>query len=175
MSTMTMETKLWNACFAEDPVEVKRLLDAGHAVDELDSTGRTAMWVACRYGDYKIAKILLDHGASVHTTTKELGVPLLLRACGDSWRHVDVAKMLLERGADVNQTDAAGWTPLMHAVMARNTELVKLLLKHNALRGATVGQGMVPAGTTAADLARQMNEEAMAKLVEVEKPIASGA
>lgn len=163
---MKPPTELWTACLLGDANKVKQLLREGHAVDEVDECGRAALWVACRYGEYKIAEILIDHGASIHRVTKELGTPLILRACGDSWRHVEVVRLLIKRGVDVNQKDAKGWTPLMFACMARNKPLVKLLLENNAARDVTVGDGLVPPGTTAADLARLSQCEDIAEMVE---------
>ncbi len=39
---------------------------------------------------------------------------------------------LLDAGADINQANHHGWTPLMHAVAARQKESVRLLLRRGA-------------------------------------------
>ena len=169
--------KLWNACLmgGEDaPKEVQKLIDEGEDVDELDGCGRPPLWVACRYGDNRVAKVLLDAGATVDWKTKEGGDTPLIRSCGDSWSHTEVVHLLLARGVDVNETNKKGWTPLMHACMARNTGLVKLLLKHGADRNVKVEDEFVKPGHTAADLANLCAPEGkeIAKLVE---PTATGA
>ncbi len=42
-------------------------------------------------------------------------------------------KLLLDDGAEVNLQDVNGWSALYAAIGRRNTEVVKLLLEHNAL------------------------------------------
>ena len=62
---------------------------------------------------------------------------------GHSDLHTYIATMMIERGADVNETDKAGWTPLMMAVLSMNIKTVKLLLKHGADKTVTVEEGLV--------------------------------
>ncbi|KAL1515862.1 hypothetical protein AB1Y20_002477 [Prymnesium parvum] len=168
---MQNTTALWCACLeggANAASEVARLVyDEKVDVNELDSVGRPALWVPCRYGDPQVAKVLLDNGAKVDFTFKAKGGNLLLQSAGDSPGHVDVARMLLERGADVNQGDVFGMTPLMTACLARNERMVKLFLSYGADKTSGFkGSDLVPKGSTAADFARLCNEEGLARLVD---------
>lgn len=149
-------TELWLAIQkgGDDVVaEVKRLLDDGAAIDEEDTCGRTAMWMACREAEHKVVKLLLERGAAGDKTTKEDQTPLLMVACGDTWKHIEVCTMLLDHGVDVNKGDARGMTPLMSAVLSRSTILMRLFISRGATLDATYGCGMIPEGTTAAELA----------------------
>jgi len=163
----SIPTSLWIACLRggdDAQAEVKKLLDEGHAVDELDSQNRTALWVTCRHGDHKVAKILLDHGASIHIKSKESKTTMLLRSCGHSYGHDEIVKMLVARGADVNETDAQGWTPLMYACLSRNLQLVRFLISKGAKLDATITQGLIDTPHTAYDLCKlQMNPIDMAE------------
>ncbi|CAF2615292.1 unnamed protein product [Rotaria sp. Silwood2] len=69
--------------------------------DMTDSTGISLLYYACRFGQYSVAKWLLEHGANVNIqmTTKPGSTPLH----GAKYRgHVSIVELLLEYGADVN-------------------------------------------------------------------------
>lgn len=134
--------------------KLTELIDAGADVDEADQVGKTALWIACRNGEYELARILMERGADINRSTESLGISIFLTACGSTDAHVEIVRMLLARGADVNQTDSKGCTPLMRAVLGTNVKLIKLLLQHGAAKDATYENGLIPAGTTAADLNR---------------------
>ena len=135
--------------------KLNELIDAGADIDESDEVGKTALWIACRNGEYELARILIERGADINRSTKSLGISIFLTACGSTDAHVEIVRMLLTRGADVNQNkDSKGCTPLMRAVLGTNVKLIKLLLQHGADKDATYENGLIPAGTTAADLNR---------------------
>lgn len=46
--------------------------------------------------------------------------------------HVDAVRILVDHGADVDETDTAGWTPLMWAVNSSNLPLTSYLLRKGA-------------------------------------------
>ncbi len=73
-----------------------------------------------------------------------------------------VATFLLRQGANPNIQDRKEMTPLMLAVERRDLEMAKLLLEHGA-DAHTVKNG---GGETAAEMARHVQEPALAKLLE---------
>ena len=144
--------ELQNECLRGDYAKVKELVDGGADVNETDSVGRTALMIAAKHGESEIARVLMQAGADVRVVTKEMGKPTLMWSMGHNDLHTYIATMMIERGADVNETDKAGWTPLMMAVLSMNIKTVKLLLKHGADKTVTVEEGLVTPAHTAFDL-----------------------
>jgi len=141
---------------------IRELLDGGADVNEADPVGVTALHLACRHGEDGIARFLIERGADVHAKTNELKIPILLRGCGHTDGHTECCRAVLDHGADVNEPDGNGFTPIMHAVMANNVELVKLLLRRGADRNATVTCGLVK-NEGAFDFAKTRGHEQVAK------------
>nr|KAI8729158.1 ankyrin-3-like [Biomphalaria glabrata] len=80
--------------------------------------------------DTNIIKLLIDNGALVNQTCTDGYLPLSLAA---SAKRDSVVSHLIKKGADVNRVDTRyGMTPLMHAAIAGNVHIVKLLLKYGA-------------------------------------------
>ncbi|CAF1303797.1 unnamed protein product [Rotaria sp. Silwood1] len=69
--------------------------------DMIDSNGISLLYHACRFGQYTVAKWLLEHGANVNLqmTTKPRSTPLHVAKYRG---HVLIVELLLEYGADVN-------------------------------------------------------------------------
>ncbi|KAL3930231.1 MAG: hypothetical protein SGPRY_001627 [Prymnesium sp.] len=151
--------------------EASRLiLDEGADPNLTDELGRPPLWLACRFADVDVAFTLLSLGARVDSIFGECGGTLLLRAVGNTSAHINVGRMLLERGASVDQADAKGLTPLMRACFARSLGFVRLLLEYGADKTAGLHgeSGLLPKGSTAADIARICNEEMLARLVDIQ-------
>lgn len=81
---------------------------------------------ACKSGDLKKVKQLLDQGADLNATVN--GVPALIWATNNG--HIEVVKLLVEKGADINIQDKDGDTPLIVASLRGYFEIVQYL-KHN--------------------------------------------
>ena len=76
------------------------------------------------------ARLLLDHGASIHTRNKDGRTPLHLAS-----KHIlhDVIALLVELGADVDAQDNNNMTPLLCAIESRrNLVAAQLLLDYGA-------------------------------------------
>jgi len=173
--------ELHNECLRGDDEgfkALKKLLDDGADVNQEDACGKTALMIAARHGELEIAELLLQRGALVDKTTKEMGFSTLMWACGHTWKHRNIARWCLERGADVNGTDHNGWTPLMKAVLAGNPDLVKLFVEHGADKTATVVDGLVDKPHTALDLVQYIapeNRESITKLLKIDSPAGASA
>jgi ankyrin repeat protein len=95
---------------------------------DFKNRGKSALTVACRYGQDEVVQLLIKNGAPV--TAEELGGAV------ESGSEV-VVERLLENGADVNETDISKETALLGAVQLGNCSMARLLLKNGADTTAT--------------------------------------
>lgn len=98
-------------------------------VDTRSPTGKTALMMVARHGDYDLATSLLDRGADADAVNHKGGSVLMYAAQSG---HAELCYELLARGADVNAVASNGWTPLMVAVAKNHPNIVRLFLKHGA-------------------------------------------
>lgn len=126
-------------------------------VDLSISSGKTALMLAARHGEYELASKLLTAGASPTVVNHNGGTPLMHAAVGGDKRivalllerggavdaiarngwtaltlaaakgHAPVVRQLLVTGADPNIKDVYGWTPLMRAVEQQRLTVVSVL------------------------------------------------
>lgn len=109
------------------------------AINTQDNEGMTPLAGAVVQEQVDVVRFLLDKGADPNIPNKN-GLTPLEHACGrDKTNALALAKLLLAKGASVNATNVAGFTitPLDWAISSDNTELVKVLLDHGAIIGAT--------------------------------------
>jgi ankyrin repeat protein len=93
---------------------------------------KTPLLYAARAGHLEIARLLVDHGASLELADDNGITPLIgaivnasiirVNRTGTS-DHLKIAQLLLDAGADVNAADWYGETPLWASVDVRNLEL----------------------------------------------------
>ena len=117
--------------------------------------GRDAFWMAAKYGEVEILKILLDAGADPLVRGDD-GVTALQVAMGNSgssldWRRdrignqeldsedeerrtYELARILIDEGVDVNAKDSRGRSAIQHAVLKNFPSVVEYL----AMRGADI-------------------------------------
>jgi ankyrin repeat protein len=86
--------------------------------------------VAIVCGRSRIARFLLDAGASPHQTAGHDRLTPLIRAARIA--NAELVKMLLDAGASPDQPDAAGRTALGCAVERGDLTVARLLLRHHA-------------------------------------------
>jgi len=130
----------------------RMLLSRGADPNAGNKAGETPVIVAAFNGNTDILKLLVENGGDILGMTGD-GATALYFAVGKS--HVETAKAVIElarkrwlhdgagqediavlTAAYVNKADDAGWTPLMNASWAGNTELVRMLLDLGADAGA---------------------------------------
>lgn len=119
--------------------------DPSLAVGDGGAAKSPLYWAALN-GQFRIAQILLDHGAKTEVTDEELRTPLMVASM---MGHSTVARLLCSRGAQVNEWDRRGRTALHHAALANQPRVVRTLIAHKADVNAKDLRGR-----TAADLAR---------------------
>jgi ankyrin repeat protein len=127
----------------------ERLMDDPGAVSAFSPDGFTALHFAAFFGKPEVAKVLLEHGASVDVYTRNpfANQPLHAAAAG---RHIEVCRVLLAAGADVNATQHGGYTPLHEAAQHGDVEMTELFLSAGADAGLTTDAGETPADLAAA-------------------------
>ena len=98
------------ACGIGDLEQVTKLLAEGTKADEPnDGWKNTPLHFAACGGHAEVAKLLLEHGATLDAENVLGAQPLHASAGADT---LEVAKWLVEQGVNVNATDENGSTPL---------------------------------------------------------------
>ena len=121
------------------------LLDHGADIDARENDRFSPLHVAARYGRTEVARVLLDHCASlgagdaVNARDAEDKTPLHIASQYPVWGDPDfalslshVARLLLERGANVNAVRYDSYTALHVAAQFGRVEVVRVLLEHGA-------------------------------------------
>jgi ankyrin repeat protein len=117
---------------AGDIGKVRLLLAKGADVNARSKIGRTPLLIAALHdGASEIVRLMIEKGADVKARD-ESGLSVLEAAAFSN--DAETARLLLAKGADPNAKDATGLTPLLAAAWNgdRNTEIVRLLLRHGA-------------------------------------------
>ena len=129
------------------------------------TVGGNAFWLAARYGELAIVRLLAERGAEPHVYPAN-GMSSLKAAMGVSRNPrenrrnrvgaaemeradrerltLELARTILDLGADVNQGDDRGNTPLHDAVRAGFASVVELLAARGADLDATNDDGQTP-------------------------------
>lgn len=104
-------------------------------MNDLGLHGSRFLHSAMEHKDLSVAWLLCEHGADVNAADSE-GMPPLHKACRDG--DLNHVRFLLERKANVSTHDSTkdGLTPLHHAVMVGDEEILKLV----AFRASKKGQ-----------------------------------
>jgi uncharacterized protein len=106
--------------------------------------GWSALHLACFFGNQPCVRWLLEHGADMEVTSKNMlkNRPLHAAAGG---RHTAVCIELLRNGADADAQQHGGYTALHSAALHGNEMLVDALLSAGASPSLADGQGKTAA------------------------------
>lgn len=133
------DTPIFVALFHNNDIAiVEFLINNGANVKFISDNGWTPLHIVCGDGNTEnsvaIAKLLLDHGASIHLNEKIGGETPLTFAVHVGY--VDMIRFLLENGADPNLKNDDDETPLVIVTNSHEREnkleILNLLLKHGA-------------------------------------------
>ncbi|CAN0384130.1 unnamed protein product, partial [Pylaiella littoralis] len=128
------QTPLQDAVRRRDLGTVKALLAVG-ASPNVSGSSRTVLFDSIECSDsepnYRIVRLLLDHGASVDARNDDDGETALHAAV--EWCNCFAVDMLVKAGANVNAETREGQTPLHHACMMQDRDTIECLLRHGAV------------------------------------------
>jgi len=132
---------------------VKRLIQEGVDVNRSNDSNVTALYCACREGHTKVARYLLDSGASNND-----GANPVIAAIANN--HYQCVKLLLQHKANVNFRNFKGQSLIAVAAQWRNYSVIDLLLEY----GATDSSGLcIP---TLLNNAKPRNAKTVKKLID---------
>uniref|UniRef100_A0A8C6TMR0 non-specific serine/threonine protein kinase n=1 Tax=Neogobius melanostomus TaxID=47308 RepID=A0A8C6TMR0_9GOBI len=95
----------------------------------LTADGRTPLHLASQRGQYRVARILIELGADVHTTSTGSNTPLHVAA---ETGHTSTSRLLIKHRADLHAQNTAGLTPLHLASQRGHLATVKMLIEEGA-------------------------------------------
>ena len=163
---------LGEAACAGDGYFVKALIEAGADVNMPGSGGKTPLMEASAAGNEESVKLLLRAGADVNAPWLADGLDAGINALSLALEngHTALAELLRENGAlepahsapafedspmpsaeNINTPDAAGFTPLFHALMAGDNARLKALAEQGAdvnIKAPAVGSPLLFACTS---------------------------
>jgi ankyrin repeat protein len=145
------------------------LLNNPNILDEQDpATGRAPLAIAAVAGFADEVKQLLQKGAKADALSRNGETALLLTTQETSRNRPRIVQLLLSKttAGSVDATTAADGnnTPLMHAVLRRDVESIRLLVKAGASLTATNDSGL-----TAEQMAAASSDKAVARALNPEK------
>jgi len=108
-------------------VVVEALLEKGADIHQVNSSGRSPLYAACRENHLPLVKLLIERGADVNRGGAEES-PLSLAVMEN---HLEIARHLLAHGAALTKCPD-GDLLLSMAVELENLQMVELLLEHGA-------------------------------------------
>jgi ankyrin repeat protein len=174
-----------------DASGVERSLKEGAAANSRNRLGETALIIALKKNDFRIARVMLDAGTDVNLAAVSGVTPLMAAAYVGQ---ADIVKELLAEGADMNALDRLGKNAMTYAAGEGNAEIVGLLLAKGVDPNAVyqndltalmwaAGEGKTEAvkvlldagartdlkdnrGKTAADIARELKHDDTVRLIE---------
>lgn len=131
-------SSLLDAVAEQDYDKAKLLLDGGADVNaELEGQWVTVLDRAAYYDDYKMVKLLIDHGVNLDTPVRS-GTGMTVFQNVVYHEYEELVRLMIDAGADVNAPaggstgGSTGRTALQTAVLEHNMVLVKLLLDSGA-------------------------------------------
>jgi len=113
-------------------------------IDFVNPYGNTALHIATEHSNINIIKFLVESGASINSTNKQMQTALHVASGANchrmnyEWYHtlyhsdIDIVKYLVESGADLNILDNAAHAPLHWAIHESNIDIVKYLVESGA-------------------------------------------
>ena len=152
------------AVVSHDTARIFALAQDEDNIDLATPTGKTALMVAAKAGEFSLVKWLLDNGANPHAANHNGGTPLMFASISgksevvalliehqvdfdaqgkNGWGalmiaaakgHTQVVDQLLTAGAEVNTHDVYYWTPLHRAVYEERIEVSKRLLSSPGIK-----------------------------------------
>ncbi|MDR2240323.1 MAG: ankyrin repeat domain-containing protein [Zoogloeaceae bacterium] len=123
---------LFVAAYEGREQDVERILSSGEVRNiDVKFSGCTALHFAVQHGNIRIVRMLIAHGANMHSKCDASAhTPLNTAAY---YGRYEIAKELVKNGADTDGPSSAfGFTPLITALNKRHTDIAKLFVESGA-------------------------------------------
>ena len=130
------------------------------SINALSSDGFPPLGLACFFGHFEAAKLLLEHGADVNQQAQNAQKVAAIHAAV-AVRSFEITRLLIEHGADVNAKQEQDITALHEAAHNGSLEILRLLLENGADKNAKDANGK-----SALDFAREGGFEAIIEILE---------
>ena len=157
------ETSLMIAAKNGNLKEVKKLIENGTNVDDVNYSGYTPLILASQNGHLEVVKFLISKGADIDAGDNdfEQGFNSLMHA--SLAEHLEVVKFLVESGAQINENSWLIATPFSAACEGGNIDIVKFFIDKGADLNLTADYGHSPISSAIyyghADVVRLLLEE----------------
>jgi len=124
-------TDLMNAVRSNDAAGVKKLIEQGVNVSELDANRDAPLVMAAYLGHSEIVRLLLEAGADVAAVDPGMKATALHAAAYAG--RTEAAKLLIQYGIDVDkQGPNNGYTALHDAIWQNNIDTAKIIIEAGA-------------------------------------------
>ena len=108
-----------------DLAQVRRLVEAGAAIEQRDARGRTPVLAATAGNHLEVVRYLVQRGADVNAQDGQRDSAFLLAGAEG---FTEIVRIALAAGADLKSTNRYGGTALIPAAHHGHVETVRLLL-----------------------------------------------
>ena len=110
--------------------ELKKYLKDGEDIDVLGEYDCTPLHYACREGNLKIVKFLLENDSKLNKKNRYSTLyPIFDALTSHNEKTLfSILELLLDNGADINNSDSFGNTLLHYAVEKENEDLIELFI-----------------------------------------------
>ena len=124
-------TTLMSATANNDVDGVKFFSKAGALViNQRNKGGATSLHIACREGNFEIAKTLIDNGANVNIADNEGWTPLMRASLAGN---KEIVEILLKNGAKANLLNSLNESALIHATISKCIKCIEQIIENGDL------------------------------------------
>lgn len=103
--------------------KVEQLLDEGVDIEAQNEDEQTALIIAAKTDQLRIAELLISHGANIEARDEDGATALMWAACNS----LQLVQMLIEKGADLNAKDNDGDDAIFYAEDESKTDIAEYL------------------------------------------------
>jgi hypothetical protein len=122
---------LMSATANNDVDGVKFFSKAGALViNQRNKGGATSLHIACREGNFEIAKTLIDNGANVNIVDNEGWTPLMRASLAGN---KEIVEILLKNGANANLLNSLNESALIHATTSKCIKCIEEIIENGNL------------------------------------------